>query len=72
MLCQAILLPANDANGACRIMGNITPTHVIDTVNCAGDITVTWQFTDFCGREILETQAITVLHRCATMGKSTH
>ncbi|MEZ4911530.1 MAG: hypothetical protein R2774_11805 [Saprospiraceae bacterium] len=51
----------NNATGACRIMGNIVPTHEIDTVNCAGTVTVTWEITDICDRLISETQVITIL-----------
>ena len=51
----------NGATGACRIMGNIVPTYVIDTVNCEGTVTVTWETTDMCDRLITEEQVITIL-----------
>ena len=51
----------NGSSGSCLISGILTPTRVENIVNCAGTITFTWQATDYCNRQIMHTQVLTVL-----------
>lgn len=51
----------NNSSGNCLISGTIIPNRVDNIVNCVGTITYTWQFTDFCNRQISHTQILTVV-----------
>ena len=50
----------NNAQGACLIQGQVTPTQSGSANICGGSITYTWQFTDQCGNSISHIQTITV------------
>jgi len=50
----------NSASGDCSIDEMISPTVQDDADVCGGDITLTWSFTDVCGRPYEHIQIITV------------
>lgn len=50
----------NGLSGACLISGDAMPQVVNNATACGGAITVTWQFTDPCGRSTSHVQTLTV------------
>ncbi|MDX1409970.1 MAG: hypothetical protein R3330_17595, partial [Saprospiraceae bacterium] len=51
---------SNNASGACQIDGAATPQIISDYTICGGNVLVTWEFTDSCGRMISHVQTIQV------------
>lgn len=52
---------SNGVGGVCIISGSVAPSTSSDFDACGGTVTVTWSFTDECGRTISHTQMLTVL-----------
>jgi len=48
----------NDMN--CLIEGSVSSSTQFSIDDCGGEILVTWEFTDYCGRTISNTQTITI------------
>ncbi|MBK9736805.1 MAG: hypothetical protein IPO92_18330 [Saprospiraceae bacterium] len=51
---------ANGGTGSCLISGSAIPVRVDNVVNCAGTITFTWSFSDFCNRQKQHVQVLTI------------
>lgn len=64
MFPPATLMPQlsydNGLTGTCQIMGNITPIRTVDTMNCMGTVTYTWEIQDICMRTIFDEQVWTI------------
>ena len=52
---------SNGASGVCTIAGSVSPSISFAYDACGGTMSVTWSFTDACGRSISHTQILTVL-----------
>jgi hypothetical protein len=50
----------NNTSDSCLISGSVAPTISSNFTECGGTITVDWDFTDECGRNIHHTQIVTV------------
>lgn len=50
----------NGSTGICLIFGEVTPTQVVDTSGCQGTVTLIWDTTDRCGRNLHHEQVITI------------
>ena len=51
----------NGGTGLCRVFGVVDPVRTVDTINCEGTVTYTWQVTDRCGRDLFHQQVYTIL-----------
>ncbi|NNF36336.1 MAG: T9SS type B sorting domain-containing protein, partial [Saprospiraceae bacterium] len=55
------ILISNGQIGSCTISELVLPTVIKDYNSCGGTITVTWNYTDFCGTEYSQTQMVEVI-----------
>jgi len=55
------LLGYTNGSATCEIAGQVEATRLDNIVNCAGTITLNWEFTDECNRRIAHQRIVTVL-----------